>query len=57
MKTAFLIVLHVAIYFSVAMFIVWCLACWIGSASSARQRRRQLMRKARDHRVGGVISP
>jgi len=57
MKTVFLIVLHLAIYFSVAMFIVWCLACWIGSASSARQRRRQLMRKARDHRVGGVISP
>ena len=57
MKTAFLITLHVMIYFSITMGAVWGLACWIGSATSARQRRRVLMRKAHDHRVGGVISP
>jgi len=57
MKAAFVITLHLVIYFSIAMGAVWLIACWIGSASSARQMRRQLMRKARDHRVGGVISP
>ena len=57
MKTVFLIMLHLAIYFSITMGAVWGLACWIGSATSARQRRRVLMRKAHDHRVGGVISP
>ena len=57
MKTVFLIMLHLTIYFSVTMGAVWGLACCIGSATSARQRRRVLMRKAHDHRVGGVISP
>lgn len=51
-----LMFLYATIYFSLSMGAVWCLCCVIGSWVASRQRKNQAMRKAHDHKVGGVIS-
>jgi hypothetical protein len=57
MKHAIILLVYAAIYFSLTMGAVWVLCCIIGSRVAAHQRKHQALRKAHDHKVGGVISP